>query len=221
MCQQSTILEQQVVTLESEVKRFAEGLPYWAKFLAEKVLSGNVISHDEIDSAYSYLLEELDLEEKTEKPAIMISPHQANSSSYKPDLLFTQLENVEGVNALSENQKIEFCPNLTIIYGANGSGKSGYVRLLKKIFYSKSPEDIVKNVHLSDGHKPISANLIFQSDGADIPLNFPGNSESSEFEQFAVFDNGSVKHHLTHKNEFEFRPSGFTALRDLLRSVSD
>jgi len=48
-------IEQQVVTLETEVKGFADGLPYWA----EKNLSGNAITDIEINTAYSYLLEEL------------------------------------------------------------------------------------------------------------------------------------------------------------------
>lgn len=57
-------VEQQVETLETEVKKFADGLPYWAKYLAEMILSGNVISDDDIDTSYSYLLEELKLKMK-------------------------------------------------------------------------------------------------------------------------------------------------------------
>src|SRR5690625_3304386 len=118
-----------VVTLETEVKKFADGLPYWAKHLAEKILSGYVISENDIETSYSYLLEELKLKEETEKPEIEINVN-ASTGEYEPDLLLTKLENVEGVNALTENQIIEFCPNLTIVYGSNGSGKSGYIRLL-------------------------------------------------------------------------------------------
>lgn len=211
--------ETQVATLETEVKGFADGLPYWAKYLAEKILSGNAISDTEINTAYSYLLEELTLTPATTKPDIAINYNGGNSGNYKLDLLFTKLENVEGVNALTENQVIDFSPNLTIIYGANGSGKSGYVRLLKKGFYSKTPEDIVQNIHLASGHKPVSANFTFHSAGSDIPLNYPANSANAEFEQYAVFDNGSVSHHLDHKNEFEFRPAGLSFFADFTEVI--
>jgi hypothetical protein len=60
--------KQQVKSLETEVKEFANSLPYWAKYLAEKVLSGNAISDTDIHTSYSYLLEELKLKEETEKP---------------------------------------------------------------------------------------------------------------------------------------------------------
>lgn len=210
---------QQIATLDTEVKGFANGLSYWAKYLAEKILSGNAITDTEINTAYSFLLEELNLTPTITKPDIVINYNGGDLGNYKLDLLFRKLENVEGVNALTENQVIEFSPNLTIIYGANGSGKSSYVRLLKKVFYSKTPEDIVQNIHLASGHKPVSANFTFHSAGSDIPLNYPANSANAEFEQYAVFDNGSVRHHLDHKNEFEFRPAGLSFFADFTEVI--
>lgn len=204
---ENTEIEQQVETLETEVKKFADGLPYWAKFLAEKILLGSAISDNDIDTSYSYLLEQLKLKEETEKLEIAINYNAKNAGNYKTDLLLTKLENVEGVNALIENQTIEFSPNLTVIYGANGSGKSGYVRLLKNVFYSKAPENILPNVHIDNGHKVVNATFTFKSNNAEIPIGF-SNKDNAEFEQFAVFDGNSVLKHLENKNEFEFKPAG-------------
>ena len=196
-------------TLESEIKKFAEVLPYWAKYLAYKILSGIVITDNDIDISYSHLLEELTLKEITEKSEITINYNAANNGNYKSDLLLTKLENVEGVNALVEYQTIEFSPNLTIIYGTNGSGKSGYVRLLKKVFYSKAPENILPNIHIDNGHKSIDAKFTFKSNNTDISLKYADN-ETAEFEQFAVFDGKGLYKQLVEKNEFEFRPAGLS-----------
>lgn len=214
----NTEVEQQVETLETEVKKFADGLPYWAKFLAEKILSGNTISENDIDTSCSYLLEHLKLKEETEKPEIEIDYNAENAGNYKSDLHLTKLENVEGVNALTENQTIEFSPNLTIIYGANGSGKSGYVRLLKNVFYSKAPENILPNVHIDNGHKAIDAKFTFKSSNTEIPLGF-SDKDNAEFEQFAVFDGNSVLKHLENKNEFEFRPAGLSFFADYTNAI--
>lgn len=211
-------VEQQVETLETEVKKFADGLPYWAKFLAEKILSGNAVSDNDIDTSYSYLLEHLQLIKETEKPEITIDYNAENSGNYKTDLLLTKLENVEGVNALTENQTIEFSPNLTIIYGANGSGKSGYVRLLKNVFYSKAPENILPNVHIDNGHKNVNAKFTFKSNNAETSLEF-ASKDNAEFEQFAVFDGKSVLSHLENKNEFEFRPAGLSFFADYTNAI--
>ncbi len=214
-----TKVEQQAETLETEVKKFADGLPYWAKFLAEKILSGNAISDNDIDTSYSYLLEGLNLKEETEKPEITINYNTANTENYKSDLLLTKLENIEGVNALIENQSIDFSPNLTIIYGANGSGKSGYARLLKKAFYSKAPEDILQNVHLESGHKPVNAKFTFKSNNTNVPLYYSQKS-CAEFRQFAVFDGKGLFKQLTERNEFEFRPAGLSFFADHTNAVN-
>ncbi|UBZ10714.1 AAA family ATPase [Leeuwenhoekiella palythoae] len=211
-------VEQQVETLETEVKKFANGLPYWAKYLAEKILLGNAISDNDIDTSYSFLLEELKLKEEAEKSEIKINYNSASTGNHKSDLLLTKLENVEGVNALSENQTIDFSSNLTIIYGANGSGKSGYVRLLKKAFYSKAEEDILPNVHLESGHKIVNAKFTFKSNKTDIPLLY-SQKDNAEFEQFAVFDGKGVFKQLSEKNEFEFRPAGLSFFAEYTNAV--
>ena len=44
----------------------------------------------------------------------------------------TSLSDLVNINALAERQTLTFAPNgMTVIYGDNGSGKSGYVRVLK------------------------------------------------------------------------------------------
>lgn len=211
-------VEQQVETLETEVKKFANGLHYWAKFLAEKILSGNAISDNDIETSCFYLLEHLKLKEETEKPEIEIDYNAENAGNYKSDLLLTKLENVEGVNALTENQTIEFSPNLTIIYGANGSGKSGYVRLLKNVFYSKAPENILPNVHIDNGHKAIDAKFTFKSSNTEIPLGL-SYKDNAEFRQFAVFDGQGLFKQLAEKNEFEFRPAGLSFFADYTNAI--
>lgn len=216
--EENTILKEQKETLVTEVKKFADGLPYWAKFLAEKILSGNAISDNDIATSHSYLLEHLKLKEETEKPEIEIDYNAENAGNYKSDILLAKLENVEGVNALTENQTIEFSPNLTIIYGANGSGKSGYVRLLKNVFYSKAPENILPNVHIDNGHKNVNAKFTFKSGNTEIPLGF-SDKDNAEFEQFAVFDGNSVLKHLENKNEFEFRPAGLSFFADYTNAI--
>ncbi|SHG26116.1 AAA domain-containing protein [Salegentibacter echinorum] len=210
---------ERVETLETEVKKFAENLPYWAKYLAGKILSGNNISDENIDISYSYLLEEIGLKELTEKPELEIKYNKQNADAYKSDLILTKLQNVEGVNALAENQIVEFGPNLTIIYGTNGSGKSGYVRLLKKKFYSKSPEDILQNVHSDERHKSTNAKFTFRSNNEGISLNFTDENKP-EFEQFSVFDGKSVINHLQYKNEFEFRPAGLSFFAEYTDAIN-
>jgi len=199
---------EEVKTLETEVKRFANSQPYWANYLCSEILAGNEITDTIIDTAYSYLLEKLGLKEEIEKSEISISYNPNASDDFKENLSFNSLTNVEGVNALTENQTIELTKNLTIIYGANGAGKSGYVRLLKNAFYSKDKRDILPNINIESEHKPIAATFNFSSDGTNVSLRYPSNAGNGIFNQFAVFDGDIGKKHLSVRNDFSFRPAG-------------
>lgn len=201
---------EQIETLEMEVKIFANSLPYWGKYLCSKLLAGSVLSDSDIEAAYSYLSQDLELIEKIDNPVITLNYNENTSEDYKGSLLINTLQNVEGVNALSENQTIEFSPDITIIYGANGSGKSGYVRLLKNVFYSKHKEEILTNVHEDENNKQISAEFSFLSDTTDISLKYPDHSSNGIFKQFSVFDGVVALRHLENRNVFEFRPSGLS-----------
>lgn len=214
------VVEEVIIeTLESEVKKFANTLPYWAKFLSSQILDGIVISDGIIETVYNYLLEDLDLKATTVRPVIELN-YNAASLDFKSDLLIKNLTGVEGVNALLEDQVIEFSEFLTVLYGANGSGKSGYIRLLKKVFYSKAPEEILPNVHLSTGHKAIKADFSFSSAGKTYPLQYPTNHDVGEFQQYSIFDGKSVISHLEQKNEFEFRPAGLSFFADYSAAIS-
>ena len=210
--------EGKMVSLNSEIEQFAESLPYWAKYLSSKLLSGTIISDADIDLAYAYLLEDAELKPITEKPTIVISCVEELGEGFKKDLLLTSLHNLKGVNALVENQRIDFCPQITIIYGVNGSGKTGYTRLLKKAFHSRSTEDILPNIHVSSGHSNVSAEINFTSGSKPYSLTYPEHKQQNEFRQFSIFDNKCVNVHLTNKNQFEFRPAGLDFFANLIEA---
>ncbi|NKI27417.1 hypothetical protein HCG49_12675 [Arenibacter sp. 6A1] len=197
-----------IKTLESEVKAFVNAQPYWAKYICCEILSGNEITDEKIETTFSFLLEELSLKEETTKPELSITYNPNATDDFKEELTFDALIDVEGVNALKENQRIELTPNLTILYGVNGAGKSGYIRLLKNSFYSKDKEQIVENVNQENANKPISAQFHFSTNGTHIPLKYPEDLENGIFNQFAVFDGEIGKRHLKNRNDFSFRPAG-------------
>lgn len=207
-----------VGTLVDEVIAFAESLPYWAKYLAEKILSG-IISDIEIDVSYSYLLEDADLKQKTTRDEIILSGNVTESGDFIPDILLNQLKNIEGVNALVEKETIEFNPMVTVIFGANGSGKTGYVRLLKKVFFSRADEDILHNIYTESGHKTTSGKFIFKTGDKSYTLKYPDDKHKVEFRQFAVFDNKCASTHLNEKNNFEFRPAGLEFFVDFIQAI--
>ncbi len=143
----------------------------------------------------------------------------APTGTHHANLRFDELRDAVGVNALAEKQVLKLSGNLTIIYGTNGSGKSGYARLLKRVFYSKSREDILPNIHLDKGHKEPSAVFVFSAGADKLELRFPKDEKHPAFAQFSVFDGKAVISHLDQKNQLEFRPAGLSFFSEYTEAI--
>jgi recombinational DNA repair ATPase RecF len=209
-------------TLLNDIRCFAETLPEFGKFLASKLLIGERISEDDYNTAYNYFKEEFELKEKNTSSPIKIDCLEDDNNTFKKDLFLSRLDNVEGVNALVSNQVLEFHSNLTIIYGVNGSGKSGYVRLLKNAFFSRAKEEISPNIYQEEANKQIKANMYFSSGNHTYHLVYPNDKNRTEFLQFSVFDKKCAITHLDGKNQYEFKPAGllfFSSLIDAYKKV--
>jgi len=50
----------------------------------------------------------------------------------RENVSLVSIGNLEGINRMAMGHTLEFGPGLTIVYGANGAGKSGYCRVLKR-----------------------------------------------------------------------------------------
>ena len=69
-------------------------------------------------------------------------PKNAFSQNTTGSLCLCSIGNIEGVNALAPKVPLKFGKGITVIYGLNASGKSGYVRLLKHICGARNPGDL-------------------------------------------------------------------------------
>jgi energy-coupling factor transporter ATP-binding protein EcfA2 len=220
----STELEskEKKLTLDSEIKSFVNTLPDWAKYLAKKLLSGTGLKDSEHEIAFNYFKEDNGLEEKEERPEIIIEISDKEKLNFKTDLILNGIKNLKGVNALTEKQSIELSTNITVVYGANGSGKTGYIRLFNNVFFSRSKDkDIIPNIKLGDECKAPACEFIFQSEGNIYSLKYPKDKEKAEFKQFAVFDRKSVLIHLNDKKDFVFRPKALDFFTELVTAYEN
>ena len=75
-----------------------------------------------------------------------VTPEPVPDTLKKLELL--SLEHVEGVNALKHSEKIEFCESgITLLYGQNATGKSGYFRVLEHLSGSELSNPVLPNIY--------------------------------------------------------------------------
>ena len=131
-------------------------------------------------------------------------------------LSLVSLTHHSGVNALAKDQTVSFGPNLTLVYGENTAGKSGYVRILKQVCRSRFVEDILGNV--LDSGAPLKAQVsVCAKDGTTgTEIQWASeDSPSTALAQISVFDSHCVPIYLRDKTDVAFRPFGLDVLDKL------
>jgi len=121
------------------------------------------------------------------------------------------IADVEGVNQLAAGQTLSFEQNgITIIYGDNGAGKSGYARILKRACRARHPGKIEPNVYGQTAPVRASATITYGIGGvAQAPEDWEdGDYPHTTMSAVSVFDSECASVHINEKNEVAFRPFG-------------
>src|ERR1039457_5359082 len=124
----------------------------------------------------------------------------------------SRIADVDGVNNLAQGQTLTFEQNgITIIYGDNGTGKSGYARILKRACRARHAGKIEPNIY-AQGIPPAlaSATIVYGVGGvAQSPENWQdADHPHTTMSAVSVFDSECASVHINEKNEVAFRPFG-------------
>ncbi len=112
-----------------------------------------------------------------------------------------------GVNALAPEQTLEFGQGLTVVYGDNAAGKSGYTRILKSACRARGMEDVLGNV--LSGETPLLPIVsIKYTVGDSEPQEWMGKGDDESIARVSVFDNHCAAVYLTQQTDVAFRPFG-------------
>lgn len=165
------------------LSEFANNKPEWLKALIKDAIETNgSIEELRINEIFNNLLNGTPLQVQSRNL----------SSAQRPSkkLLFESLTHVSGVNALCENQTIKFSPDVTVLYGLNGSGKSGYFRILNEICGGNQKKEILPNIYVDDANKKIVSVQLEYLNGINTDtLNWNNTSRAlSDFNGVKVFD---------------------------------
>ncbi len=202
------------VQLASLIIEYAKSLPPWQKILAKAAFEhvGDLSHAKEIDLAVSRFLKDSNVpvsnDNSGDNEITYIDSLQTEGSqisSVVPRLL--EISEYKNVNALSDGQKITFASKLTIVYGENGSGKSGYNRVLNTAFYSRGDKNILPNILRPKNEQGTpTAKFEFEINGAKQVRSYPNEISQPEFKQFACFDSQAVPAHVGESNELYVLP---------------
>ncbi|CAP56766.1 AAA family ATPase [Gluconacetobacter diazotrophicus] len=145
-------------------------------------------------------------------------------SASKHSIALKGVANVENINRLIPKAGLTFCPNnLSVIYGRNGSGKSGFVRILRTACRTRI-ENAAKLRVLADVYGdapgPQSADILVDVNGVETTVTWtPGMIADPALMHISVFDSASAQLYVDGGNQIRFLPFGL-ALPHRLNAVA-
>lgn len=188
---------------------WANGQDAWVRQItAETILSRQAPIDALLDVAYATFLAEKGLGDG-EAPEVPKLELVAADAAEEETLELVSLANIEGVNALAADQELDFDPELTVLFGQNGSGKTGYARILKRISAVRTAEDILPNAHAAYFDSPLSpsATIQYRLSGADSSVIWKNESGLAPFTRISVFDASAVSLHVDSDLGYVYTPA--------------
>jgi energy-coupling factor transporter ATP-binding protein EcfA2 len=187
-----------VIDLES----WFQERPKWLQDAARRIVqTGNLTEQD-----YTDLLA-ICIAEATGEPVTFtgLSAGSLNIQETTKPLSLESISDVQGINALCPSKPLEFGKTpLYIVYGRTGTGKSGYVRLLKHACGARHPGELLANIFKADA-QPQSASFTFTEDGQTKTLQWSGNP-LTELRGVDIYDTAGGLVYVNEENEVAFEP---------------
>lgn len=206
--------EVKVASVTERIRTWANTeLKYWEQLALEKIATGNILSDADEHELVEAFLVDAGVAQATRKPLTfpIDPPLQSSRKSYRLERIF----DLENVNALPKGQEIKFGSQLTLIYGGNGAGKTGYARPLACAAFARGEREVLPNATLPKPKDSPSAKIEMSCNGVTETFTWTDGSRLSELDGFYAFDANSLKAHLTQANSLQFTPAALALLARL------
>ena len=204
--------------LHAEIWKWMRDRPAWQQEAYLRLAAGETPSDEDIRD----IAKRLAAGEAWQTP--QDPPVSATSGTVQSEpIVINEIKIVDNVNALLADQTLTFAPTgLTIVYGDNGSGKSGYARLLKHAAKARVSEEILGNVRTERHDSPSKADICATVAGQQ--LHFEWDNSPSALARVHYYDSQCGQDYLVRRSPVEYRPPDLRwleALVDVCRRVGD
>jgi hypothetical protein len=196
----------------SEIVEWSTVQPEWQRDALRRIFVAGAISAADTDD----LIDLCKSGHGLSNPRVSVplsAEHTAVKGSTTGSVSLISVTHHKGVNALAAEQTVAFGPQLTIVFGQNAAGKSGYTRILKRACRSRAAENILGNVLGEDA--PLKPQVTIRFRENEHESEFAWGSETSPSSSLAavsVVDAHCVPVYLRDKTDVAFRPFSITSL---------
>jgi len=127
------------------------------------------------------------------------------------------LGSFRNINCLAEDQTLPLQSGLNVVFGRNGTGKTGHGRLLRGVCRAAEREDILRNVfEPARTSLPQTADITISVDDVEQPLSVDlAKPPERVLSSISVFDASCARIFLTKPNTIDYVPRPLIILKSL------
>src|SRR2546425_13344897 len=155
----------------AEIFEWSQERPGWQRDALRRLFTRGQITPADLDELVVLCKAPRGLS-KPQTPQVLAKEHLAIKGREADPVTLVSVTHNRGVNALAPDQTITFGTNLTVIYGPNAAGKSGYIRILKLACRSRFAEEILCNVLSGEAPLKPQATIRFREGAKETPLTW-------------------------------------------------
>ncbi len=188
--------------------------PKWLQEAANRLSTKGRLTEEDVDALLDKCLQEVDGGNPAPSMPLPADAFHAQNASAQH---LCAIGNVEGINALAPRIALDFGPdNMAIVYGGNGSGKSGYVRILKHVCGARNPGALHPNVFVEGGATQ-SADIKYSIDNLERQVSWStSDGVVEDLRPVDVFDTECGRTYLESESEVTYEPPALLFFSDLI-----
>lgn len=200
------------MSILDEIVSWSSELPTWQADVVRRLFLQHELSEEDLQEVMATMKVQYGFENPSALDAIPLSQDhipQAQRGAGANALL--RVRDLKNVNAIASGTTLEFgAQGITVIYGDNGSGKSGYARMFKNACRSRDNEPVLPDLSTM----PVTgeaAESIFTIDKNGVETDLPWKEDEAspiELSTVAIFDAKCARLYLDKEDDYAFVPYG-------------
>ena len=199
--------------LEQGIVAWSRQRPQWQQIMLQEAAEGRLLS----DEALEELIDAVVAGKRLKASGLEIE-HLVASASDAPPVSLASVSEPSHVNALSSAKPLTFPGDgITIVYGDNGSGKSGYARLLKRLARSRHSETVLTDVFRDTPGPEPTAKLGLRIGEEVHEVSWP-DPKRPELQRMLFYDNACGNTYIANEADFPYRPYALFVMDGLIEA---
>jgi len=213
------------MTILQEILTWSQTLPAWQSDAIARLFIRQNLAQTDLDDLYALLKAEHGIPDPKGRSAKRLKADQIPSApSPTSHIELLAIKDLRYVNAIAENQRLPFGPKgLTVIYGDNGSGKSGYSRVLKRACRARDQSEPIHPKATLPAGQVGTAQATFEIsvNGAPTEVEWKdGETAPKALSTIAIFDTRCARAYLDAEDDFAYVPYGLDILKGLAQTCN-